>query len=76
MALSARLRLGQPYSLAQCIEEIAHPRSLFDTRMRAALELSIRSGQSVGFQPDWPIRLQHQAIAHWRQWWAERTNSR
>ncbi|HYO55824.1 HEAT repeat domain-containing protein [Archangium sp.] len=72
----SRLRLGRPYSLDLCIEELAHSRSLFDARARAALELGIRSGQTVGFQPDWPIRRQRQAIEQWRQWWAERTRPR
>ena len=51
---SRRLRLGQPYRLDTCIEELAHPQSPFDARARAALEVEIRSGQPVGFQPDWP----------------------
>ncbi|OJH42242.1 HEAT repeat domain-containing protein [Cystobacter ferrugineus] len=63
----SRLRFGQPHSLDSCIEELAHPLSSFDARARAALEMDIRSGKTVGFRPDWPIRRQHQAIARWRR---------
>lgn len=71
----SRLRHGQPYRLDSCIEELAHPRSLFEERARAALELDIRSRQAVGFQPDWPVRRQRQAIEQWRRW-AERARPR
>ncbi|HYO68752.1 MAG TPA: hypothetical protein VEU33_21995 [Archangium sp.] len=64
----SRLRLGQHYTLDACIEELAHPRSPFDARSRAALELDIRSGQPCGFQPDWPVHRQRQAIERWRSW--------
>jgi hypothetical protein len=63
----SRLRLGKPYSLDSCIEELAHPRSPFDARARAALEVDIRSGEPIGFQPDWPVRSQRQAIEQWRR---------
>jgi uncharacterized protein (TIGR02270 family) len=63
----SRLRHGQPYSLDSCIEELAHPRSSFDARARAALELNIRSGITIGFRPDWPVRRQHQSIEQWRR---------
>lgn len=72
----SRLRFGKPYGLDSCIEELAHPRSPFDARVRAALELGIRSGQTVGFQPDWPIHRQRRAIEHWRQWWAKHSRPR
>lgn len=72
----SRLRFGKPYGLDSCIEELAHPRSPFDARVRAALELGIRSGQTVGFQPDWPVHRQRQAIDHWRQWWAKHVRPR
>ncbi|RYZ43555.1 MAG: hypothetical protein EOO71_03080 [Myxococcaceae bacterium] len=62
-----RLRRGRPYSLDSCIEELAHPSCAFDVRARAGLEMDIRSGEVVGFQPDWPIRRQLQAIAHWKR---------
>jgi uncharacterized protein (TIGR02270 family) len=62
----SRLRFGQLYSLDSCIEELAHPRSTFDARARAALEMDIRSGQTSGFQPDWPVRRQLQTIEQWR----------
>jgi uncharacterized protein (TIGR02270 family) len=64
----SRLRLGQPYSLDSVIEELAHPRSPFDARVRAALELDLRSGQTWGFQPDWPVHRQRQTIEQWRSW--------
>ncbi|WP_414640687.1 HEAT repeat domain-containing protein [Archangium sp.] len=64
----SRLRLGQHYTLDACIEELAHPRSPFDARARAALELDIRSGQPCGFQPDWPVHRQRQTIERWRSW--------
>ncbi|QRK11093.1 HEAT repeat domain-containing protein [Archangium violaceum] len=64
---ASRLRLGQPYSLSLCLEELVHSRTPFDARARAGLELVIRSGQTVGFQPDWPVRRQRQAIEQWRQ---------
>jgi uncharacterized protein (TIGR02270 family) len=72
----SRLRFGKPYGLDSCIEEMAHPRSPFDARVRAALELGIRSGETVGFQPDWPVHRQRQAIEHWRQWWAKHARPR
>ena len=64
----SRLRLGQHHTLDSCIEELAYPRSPFAARARAALELDIRSGQTWGFQPDWPIHRQRQTIDHWRSW--------
>ncbi|HYO68808.1 MAG TPA: HEAT repeat domain-containing protein [Archangium sp.] len=71
----SRLRLGRAYDLGMCIEEMAHPRTPFAARARAALELGIRSGQTIGFQPDWPMRRQRQALEEWRQWWVQRARS-
>jgi len=66
-----RFRLGKPFSLGVCIEELADPRSPFEARERAAQELRIHSGQAIGFEPDWPIRRQRDAITRWQRWWAE-----
>jgi HEAT repeat protein len=66
-----RFRLGKPFSLGVCIEELADPRSPFGSRERAAHELRIHSGQAIGFEPDWPIRRQLAAITRWQRWWAD-----
>jgi uncharacterized protein (TIGR02270 family) len=71
----SRLRFGRPYGLGVCIEEMAHPRTPFAARVRAALELGIRSGQTMGFQPDWPVCRQRQALQQWQQWWAQHARS-
>jgi uncharacterized protein (TIGR02270 family) len=71
-----RLRMGRPYSPGVCIEELAHPKSPFDTRARAALELGIRTRQTIGFQPDWPTHRQSQALEQWRHWLAASVPSR
>ncbi|NOJ82543.1 hypothetical protein HNV28_30185 [Myxococcus xanthus] len=67
---ASRLRLGQPFHLALCLEELAHPRTSFGDRTRAGLELVIRSGHHVGFQPDWLVRQQRRAIEQWRRFGA------
>lgn len=71
---SRRFRLGKPFSLGVCIEELAAPHSTFDSRERAAKELRIHSGQAIGFEPDWPIRRQRAAIARWQRWWADHSS--
>ncbi|WP_021781224.1 HEAT repeat domain-containing protein [Myxococcus hansupus] len=63
----SRMRLGQPFHLSVCLQELAHPRTSLAGRERAGQELSIRSGQTVGFHPEWPVRYQRQAIEQWRQ---------
>ncbi|NMO18766.1 hypothetical protein HPC49_13985 [Pyxidicoccus fallax] len=73
---ASRLRLGQPYSPRSSLEELAHPRSPFKARARAALELDVRSGQPTGFQPDWPVQRQCQSLARWQREWAERPGMR
>jgi len=62
-----RWRLGRPFTLATCLEELTDPRSAFPTRERAGHELRIRSGQPLGFEPDGPVHRQRLALARWQQ---------
>ncbi|WP_224366124.1 HEAT repeat domain-containing protein [Hyalangium versicolor] len=73
---SRRFRLGKPFSLGVCIEELASPSSPFEARERAAHELRIHSGQAIGFEPDWPVRRQQAAIARWQRWWTDHGSPR
>ena len=66
---NTRWRKGQPFNLSACIDEIANPDSRCHDRERAYMELVIRSGQAIGFEPDWFIPRQRQAIEAWRVWW-------
>jgi len=67
-----RWRKGQPFDLGACITEIAAPNSHYHDRERAYLELVIRSGQHIGFEPDWFIPRQLKSIHDWQCWWDAR----
>lgn len=67
--MAPRWRHGKPFSLGLCIDDLAHPDSDYQTRQHAYMELLIRSGQSIAFEPDWFISRQTQAIEIWRAWW-------
>ncbi|QRK12464.1 hypothetical protein JQX13_22030 [Archangium violaceum] len=70
---SKRFRRGQPHAPIVCIEELSNPRSPYTCRAQAALELEVRIQHPIGFEPDWPVRRQHQALARWRQEWGMRS---
>ncbi|MBZ4417985.1 HEAT repeat domain-containing protein [Myxococcus sp. RHSTA-1-4] len=57
-----RWRHGQPFSTALCLAELKDSRSPLDVRTRAASELALHSRRSFGFEPDWPVARQKQAL--------------
>lgn len=66
---SQRYRQGKPYSLSLCLEEIAHPESVYNDRQRAFYEVTIRSGHYIPFEPDWFVDKQLEALNEWQEWW-------
>jgi uncharacterized protein (TIGR02270 family) len=61
-----RWRHGRRFTLDGCLEELEEPRGLLSVRSRTAQELVLRSGRPFDFEPDWPVRRQREALAHWR----------
>lgn len=70
-----RFRHGKPFNLGVCIDALAHPHTSCETRQLTSLELVIRSGQAIGFEPDWFIEAQGNAIHAWQNWWGTAMNS-
>jgi uncharacterized protein (TIGR02270 family) len=64
-----RWRLGKPFDFGLCIQELCDEQSEFTARQRANLELVIRSGNDVSFEPDWFVPQQQKAIERWWTWW-------
>ncbi|MCP3136625.1 HEAT repeat domain-containing protein [Pyxidicoccus xibeiensis] len=60
---SGRYRAGKPLVMWSIVEELAEPRSSLVVRTRAGLEFTLRSGQRLDFEPDWPIARQRAVIA-------------
>ena len=65
-----RHRYGRPFSLLQCIDEIARTAEPSALRERALTELEIRSGRRFPVDLDAPWEFQEQALTEWRQWWS------
>ena len=63
-----RYRRGKPFNLKVCLEEIENPESLFEVRRRAGMELNLRTGFQVFFEPDRFVSDQQQAITRWKQY--------
>lgn len=70
-----RFRHGKPFDLGVLVDALAHFETSYETRQLTYLELVIRSGQSIGFEPDWFIDSQEKAIQVWQQWWCTQQSS-
>jgi hypothetical protein len=64
-----RLRRGDYFTLASCIDELRDPRSPYGARSRAYLELSVRAPDDIPYEPCWFAALQDAAIRRWQEWW-------
>ncbi len=62
-------RIGKPFTLGSCIEDMANPKRKYDERQRAYLELVVRSKNHIPFEADWFVPKQQAAIAKWKKWW-------
>lgn len=63
-----RFRRGRRFSLEGCVVELADPAAGYQDRVRAGLELAMRARAPIGFEADWPVWRQRDAIARWRTW--------
>ena len=57
-----RWRRGRPWSLLDCIDTLAASGLPYLLRYDAYLELAIRSGHVIHFEPGWEIPRQREAI--------------
>lgn len=63
-----RWRLGRPFALGSCADEMDSPWSTVGDRARAGLELVVLSRMAIPFEPDWFVPRQRSAIAEWRRY--------
>lgn len=66
-----RWRYGKSYDFGLCIDEMVAENTKFNERRRAYLELVIRSGYDIPFEPDWSTARQKDALHQWQSWWKE-----
>ncbi|MBW2737391.1 MAG: HEAT repeat domain-containing protein [Deltaproteobacteria bacterium] len=66
-----RWRYGKPFDFGLCIDEIGGENARFGDRQRAYLELVIRSGHDIPFEPDWFVAKQRESLHQWQIWWQE-----
>jgi uncharacterized protein (TIGR02270 family) len=66
---SPRWRNGKPFDCGVLVDILLDARSDYETRQLAHLELIIRSGQHIPFEPDGFISKQQRAISQWQAWW-------
>ena len=64
-----RWRLGRPWSLELCIDALCAYGVPYLQRRDTYLELVIRSGHIIHFEPNWEIPRQKEAANQWRDWW-------
>lgn len=69
-----RWRYGKPFNFGLCIDEMGAENARFGDRQRAYLELVIRSGHDIPFEPDWFVVKQEEALRQWQAWWQENRN--
>lgn len=60
---------GKSFDCGVLIDILADASSDYEARQLAYLELTIRSGQHIPFEPDGFISKQLQSINAWRAWW-------
>jgi len=65
-----RWRRSEHFTLGSCIDELADPKSTYEARSRAYLELATRASVEIPFEPDWFVARQDESISAWRTWWA------
>lgn len=68
-ASHVRWRKGEPFHFGLLIDELAGEGSTYLGRLHAYLELVIRSGHDIPFEPDWFVAKQKHAISCWQEWW-------
>jgi hypothetical protein len=64
-----RWRKGVPLTFGILIETMLDRKSLYQDRYQAYLELTIRSGHDIPFEPDWFVAKQKKALSLWQSWW-------
>jgi hypothetical protein len=64
--LGSRYRLGKPFELKICVQELSDPQTPFDRRQRAFWELQVHSGHDIPYEPDWFVVRQRRAIQQWQ----------
>ncbi|MEW5802449.1 MAG: HEAT repeat domain-containing protein [bacterium] len=68
-----RWRYGKPFDFGLCIDEMASEKARYADRQRAYLEVTIRSGHDIPFEPDWFVGRQKEALHRWQTWWQEKS---
>jgi len=72
LAGTARWRLGRPFSLESCIQEMLAPTTDAGDRERAHAELLALSRQTLPYSSSWFVVRQETAIHAWQEWWSRR----
>ncbi|NVJ24473.1 MULTISPECIES: hypothetical protein [Myxococcus] len=60
-----RWRHGHPFSLGSCLDELKEALAPPETRIRAALELTLQARRPFDFEHDWPVPRQRQRLSAW-----------